>query len=198
LWLNPHFQLSSLLTGAHDNLLGPWGRQAVATEGLHLCRSWHEAGKYELDEIETAKDAGGVEVSRVANSLWVDERIRTQRVAPRANSLASVQQISLDIIGTRTEVRRRGGVIPSWVVFGMILLATLAVCVTVNMRTRAKVQVAAQQLTVMQTDVEGLRNVNQSLKSELERLRTDPRTIEIAARSRLNMVRSNEFVVPVE
>jgi cell division protein FtsB len=109
-----------------------------------------------------------------------------------------VQQISLDIIGTRSEVRRRGGVIPSWVVFGMILLATLAVCVTVNMRTRTKVQVAAQQLTAMQTDVEALRSVNLSLKSELQRLRTDPRTIELAARARLNMVRSNEFVVPVE
>ena len=137
-------------------------------------------------------------MSKVANTYWVDERIRAQRVAPRNNSLASVQQISLDIIGTRTEVRRRGGIIPSWVVFGMILLATLAVCVTVNMRTRAKVQVAAQQLTVMQTDVEALRSVNHSLKSELERLRTDPRTIELAARARLNMVRSNEFVVPVE
>ena len=166
--------------------------------GLHLCRSWHEAGKYELGCKSNGKGLGGVEVSRVANSFWVDERIRAQRVSPRTNSLASVQQISLDIIGTRTEVRRRGGVIPSWVVFGMILLATLAVCVTVNMRTRAKVQVAAQQLTVMQTDVEALRNVNQSLKSELERLRTDPRTIELAARARLNMVRSNEFVVPVE
>jgi cell division protein FtsB len=104
----------------------------------------------------------------------------------------------MEIIGTRTEVRRRGGIIPSWVVFGMILLATLAVCVTVNMRTRAKVQVAAQQLTAMQTDVEVLRNVNQSLKSDLERLRTDPRTIEMEARAKLNMVRSNEFVVPVE
>ena len=137
-------------------------------------------------------------MSRVANSYWVDERIRTQRVSPRTNSLASVQQISMEIIGTRTEVRRRGGVIPSWVVFGMILLATLATCVTVNMRTHAKVQVAAQQLTAMQTDVEALRSVNQSLKSELERLRTDPRAIELAARARLNMVRSNEFVVPVE
>jgi cell division protein FtsB len=80
----------------------------------------------------------------------------------------------------------------------MILLATLAVCVTVNMRTRAKVQIAAQQLTVMQTDVEALRNVNQALKAEVQKLRTDPRTIEIAARSRLNMVRANEYVVPVE
>ena len=137
-------------------------------------------------------------MSKVANTYWVDERIRAQRVAPRTNSLASVQQISMEILGTRTEVRRRGGIIPSWVVFGMILLATFAVCVTVNMRTRAKVHIAAQQLTVMQTDVEALRNVNSSLKTELQRLQTDPRTIEQAARARLNMVRSNEFVVPVE
>ena len=137
-------------------------------------------------------------MSKVAN-YWVDERIRAQRVAPRTTpTLPSVQQISIDILGTRTEVRRRGGIIPSWVVFGMILLATLAVCVTVNMRTHAKVQVASQQLTAMQTDVEALRNVNQSLKAEVQKLRTDPRTIELAARARLNMVRSNEYVVPVE
>jgi len=50
----------------------------------------------------------------------------------------------------------------------------------------------------MQTDVEGLRNANQSLRLEIEQLRTDPRTIEAAARSRLNMLRANEIVVPVE
>ena len=138
-------------------------------------------------------------MSRAANTYWVDERIRSQRVSPRTGAaLASVQQISIDVIGTRTEVRRRGGIIPSWVVFGMILLATLAVCVTVNMRTRAKVQIAAQQLTAMQTDVEALRTVNATLKTEVQSLRTDPRTIELAARSRLNMVRANEYVVPVE
>ena len=138
-------------------------------------------------------------MSRVANTYWVDERIRSQRVTARTGaSLPSVQQISIDILGTRTEVRRRGGIIPSWVVFGMILLATFAVCVTVNMRTHAKVQIAAQQLTAMQTDVEALRTVNATLKAEVQSLRTDPRTIERAARSRLNMVRANEYVVPVE
>ena len=136
-------------------------------------------------------------MSRVAN-YWVDERIKSQRVARRTNSLASVQQISVEILGTRTEVRRRGGIIPSWVAFGMILLATFAVCVTVNIRTHAKVQLAAQQLNTMQTDVEALRNTNVALQADLERLRTDPRAIELAARARLNMVRSNEFVVPVE
>ena len=137
-------------------------------------------------------------MSKVANTYWIDERIRAQRVAPRTTSLASVQQISAEIIGSRTEVRRRGGIIPSWVVFGMILLATFAVCVTVNMRTRARVQIASQQLASMRTDVESLRGVNQALKTEVQKLRTDPRTIELAARAQLNMVRSNEFVVPVE
>src|SRR6266850_7262619 len=108
-------------------------------------------------------------LSRVANTYWVDERIRSQRVLPRANSsLASMQQISMDIIGTRTEVRRRGGIVPSWVVFGMIILATFAVCVTVNMRTRAKVLVASEQFSLMQNDVESLRNINRSLKTEVE------------------------------
>jgi cell division protein FtsB len=139
-------------------------------------------------------------LSKVANTYWVDERIRAQRVLPRHPnaSLASVQQISMEIIGSRAEVRRRGGIIPSWVVFGMILLATFAVCVTVNMRTRAKFQIAEQQFSVMQSDVETLRTLNQSLKVEVERLRTDPRAIESAARARLNMVRSNEYVVPVD
>jgi len=139
-------------------------------------------------------------LSKVANTYWVDERIRSQRVLPRsANaSLASMQQISAEIIGSRTEVRRRGGIIPSWVVFGMILLATLAVCVTVNMRTRTKFQVASQQFSVMQSDVEALRNINDSLKAEVEQLRNDPRAIESAARARLNMVRSNEYVVPID
>ena len=140
-------------------------------------------------------------MNRVANNYWVDERIRAQRVAPRANStmtMASVQQISIDIIGTRTEIRRRGGIIPAWVIFGMILMATTAVCVTVNMRTRAKAQLAAVQFSAIDADVKSLREVNQSLKLEVQRLKTDPRTIELAARARLNMVRANEYLVPVE
>jgi cell division protein FtsB len=139
-------------------------------------------------------------LSKVANTYWVDERIRSQRVLPRsANAtLPSMQQISAEIIGSRAEVRRRGGIIPSWVVFGMILLATFAVCVTVNMRTRARFQMATQQFSVMQSDVEALRTVNESLKVEVERLRNDPRAIESAARARLNMVRNNEYVIPVD
>lgn len=138
-------------------------------------------------------------MSRVINSYWVDERIRAQRVAPRVSSpLASVREISLDIIGTPAEVRRRGGVIPAWVIFGMIILGTFAICVAVTMRTSTRMSIASQQYVRIQSDVEELRNANQSLRVEIEKLRSDPRTIEAAVRSRLNMVRANEIVVPVE
>ena len=138
-------------------------------------------------------------MSRVMNSYWVDERIRAQRVAPRAASpFASVREISLDIIGTPAEVRRRGGIIPAWVVFGMVILATFAICVSVTMRTRTRMSLASQQYGRMQSDVDQLRNSNQALRVEIDRLNSDPRAIEAAARARLNMVRANEIVVPVE
>jgi cell division protein FtsB len=138
-------------------------------------------------------------LSRVVNTYWDDKRIRSQRVVPRAaTTLSPVRQISLDIIGTRAEVRRRGGIIPSWVIFGMIILATFAVCVTVNMRTRAKLNLASEHYARIRTDVEALRSSNQTLRVEIEQLRNDPRAIESAARSRLNMVRANEIVVPIE
>jgi cell division protein FtsL len=138
-------------------------------------------------------------LSRVINSYWVDERIRAQRVAPRVSSpFASVREISLDLIGTPADVRRRGGLIPAWVIFGMIIVGTFAVCVGVTMRTRARMTLASQQYGRMQDDVEQLRNTNQSLRVEIQKLSSDPRAIEAAARSRLNMVRANEIVVPVE
>src|SRR6185295_5978436 len=138
-------------------------------------------------------------VSRVINSYWVDERIKAQRVAPRANStLSSVREISQDIIGTPAEVRRRGGVIPAWVIFGMVILAISAICTAVIMRTRTRMSAASQQYVRMQTDVEGLRQANNSLRLEIEQLSTNPRTIEEAARVRLNMVRANEIVIPVD
>ena len=80
----------------------------------------------------------------------------------------------------------------------MVILGTFAICIAVTIRTSAERSIASQQFFQMQGDVEKLRNTNQSLKMEIQRLSSDPRTIEAAARSRLNMVRANEIVVPVE
>lgn len=138
-------------------------------------------------------------MSRVVNSYWVDERIRSQRVASRAVSpFAPVREISVELIGSRAEIRRRGGIIPSWVIFGMIMLATLAVCATVTVRTRTRMNAASEQYVKMLTDVQMLRESNGVMRVEVEQLRNNPRAIESAARTRLNMVRENEILVPIE
>jgi cell division protein FtsB len=138
-------------------------------------------------------------LNKAVNTYWTDTRLAAQRPAARTLPLgAPVRELSRELIGTRTEVRRRGGLIPSWAVFTMIMLATFALCVTVTMRTHAEMRAAEQRHTQMHTDVEALRNTNEAMRREVERLRSDPRAIEAAARTRLNMVRANEIVVPVE
>lgn len=138
-------------------------------------------------------------MSRVANTYWVDDRIRSQRVLPRtASALPTVRELSIEIIGTRTEVRRRGGIIPSWVILGMIMLATFSICVTVTIRSHGEMRGASAQFSRIQDDVESLRRGNAALQSEIRRLSSDPKAIESAARSQLNMARANEIIVPVE
>lgn len=93
---------------------------------------------------------------------------------------------------------RRLEIIPAWVIFGMILLAAVALCVTVTMRTRAELQSSFDQHQRVNTEIEDLRKANAALRIEVGRLQTDASTIESAARWRLNMVRPNEIVVPIE
>jgi len=134
-----------------------------------------------------------------AVNYWVDDRIRLQRVVPRTGAaFPRVRELSLEVIGTRAEVRQRGGIIPSWVIFGMIIAATAALCLTVTSRTMSQKRFTADQYQRMQQQVETLRRTNAALETEIRRLNSDPRAIEAAARARLNMTRPNEIIVPVE
>ncbi len=138
---------------------------------------------------------------KAANTYWIDNRLRAQQVTARAVpqfTHESARSLSRDIVGTRTEVRKRGGMVPSWVIFGMIILATFALCVSVNIRAQAEMRTASQTYEKTSTDVEQLRNSNAALETEVRRLKTDSRAIESAARARLNMVRANEIVVPIQ
>ena len=138
-------------------------------------------------------------MSKVANTYWVDSRLDAQRVSARAlPSFAPVRDISRELIGSPAEVRRRGGLVPAWVFFGIIFFATLGVCFTVNMRSHSELSSSTQQYQKINSEIETLRRTNASLGMEIRRLREDPRTIESAARARLNMVRPNEIVVPIE
>jgi cell division protein FtsB len=133
-----------------------------------------------------------------ANPYWTDPRLDAQRPAARALALPSpANELGVEAVVPRAVVRRREVALPSWVVFCMIMLATFAVCVTVTMRTHAEMRGAAQELDAMSAEVGEIRGTNETLKREVERLRHDPRAIEAAARERMNMVRPNEVVVPL-
>jgi cell division protein FtsB len=134
-----------------------------------------------------------------ANPFWIDSRLDAQRPVARAASLPSpTADTFAGVVGTRADARRRAFSIPSWVVFSMIMLATFAVCVTVTMRTHAARGAAEQRFGQMEAEVQGIRQKNEALRRDVERLRMDPRTRETAARARLNMVRANEVVVPLD
>ncbi len=128
------------------------------------------------------------------NFTWTDSRLSSQR--PTARTLAAPRpdfpSLGEAIGGRRTLT------VPSWAVFCMIVLATFAVCATVTMRTHAERLSAEQRFTEVSTDVEKLRADNLSLQTEVERLRGDRRAVETAARSRMNMVRANEVVIPLK
>jgi cell division protein FtsB len=133
-----------------------------------------------------------------ANPFWTDSRLDAQRPAARAFTLPSpAAEPFVGTVGTRADARQRDFSIPSWVVFSMIMLATFAVCVTVTMRTHAAHGAASQRFEQMETEVQGIRQKNEALRRDVERLRSDPRVMEAAARARLNMVRANEVVVPL-
>jgi cell division protein FtsB len=139
-------------------------------------------------------------LNKAANTYWTDPRLATQSPTSRSLALATpARELSRELVGTRAEVRRRGGLVPSWAVFTMIMLATFALCVSVTMRTHAEMRSAEQKLSQMNTEIQAITNTNDSLKQEVQLLQErKSRAIEDAARARLNMIRPNEIVVPVE
>ncbi len=142
-------------------------------------------------------------MNKAANTYWTNTRVMTpmtQSYSARPLSVASpAQELSRPArVAARAAIRRRELSVPSWVVFCMIILATFAMCATVTMRTHAEMHAAEQKFEQLHTDVEKLRNSNAAIKHEVTRMQTDPRAIEAAARTRLNMVRANEIVVPIE
>lgn len=133
-----------------------------------------------------------------ANPYWTDARLSAQRPATRTLTLPSPSQSPTGEVTSRAYTRRRDFSIPSWVVFCMIMLATFAVCVTVTMRTHAGLRSAEGEYRQVSTEVRAMQDRNERLRHEVELLKDNPKAIETAARERLNMVRANEVVVPLD
>lgn len=131
-----------------------------------------------------------------ANTYWTDARLSAQRPAARTLTIPHPATPAFDDVVPRA---RRRFTVPSWVVFCMIMLATFAVCATVTMRTHAGMLSAEVEFRQMSAEVGTLSEGNVGLQREVEQLRRqDPHRIEAAARERLNMVRPNEVVVPLD
>jgi cell division protein FtsB len=133
-------------------------------------------------------------LNRAGHTYWLSNRHVTHR-STQALPALSARDISIEVLPATL---RWVGIVPSWIILGMILLATLAICSTVIMRTRTEAQASALELQRVGAEVETTRQVNESLKIEIRRMTSDPNMIETAARARLGMVRPNDIVVPVE
>jgi cell division protein FtsB len=117
----------------------------------------------------------------------------------RSMALASPASLPLlQPVHFATDAARKSiGVIPSWVLLGMIVVAGAAICLTVNWRASAERATSQAQLSNLSSEIEGLRRLNASLEVEIQRMNSDPALIESAARERLGMVKPTDIVVPI-
>ena len=88
--------------------------------------------------------------------------------------------------------------VPSWVVLTTILVATTAICATVILRSRGELRASSTQRLKVESEIQSLRDANQSLQRDIQRLTKDPGAIELAARERLGMVKASDIVIPTE
>jgi cell division protein FtsB len=88
--------------------------------------------------------------------------------------------------------------VPSWVILTTILIATTAICATAILRSRGELRASSAQRLKVESEIQSLREVNQSLQRDIQRLTKDPGAIELAARERLGMVKASDIVVTTE
>ena len=134
-------------------------------------------------------------MNRVGNTYWLSNRQVTQRVAAQALPTIPVREISRDLLPAAFESFR---LIPSWIFLAMILMATVGICSTVILRSRAELDASIQENGRMNSEIASVRRTNTSLQVEIRRIASDPNTIESAARERLGMVMPSDIVVPIE
>lgn len=134
-------------------------------------------------------------MNRVGNTYWLNNRHVAQRVATQTLQTLPVSELSREWLPATLDWLR---LIPSWIFLPMILIATLGICSTVIVRSRAELNASSLEYGRMTSEIESMRRGNTALQGEIRRMVSDPSTIESAARERLGMVRPNDIVVPIE
>ena len=126
---------------------------------------------------------------------WLTNRASTQDILAQALPAIPGRDSARDLFFPAI---RWLGLIPSWAILLMFILATTAVCSAVVARSRVEFQSSSQQFLRMTSEIESLRQTNDALRLEVRRLTSDSGAIELAARERLGMVRPNDVVVPID
>ena len=134
-------------------------------------------------------------MNRVRNTYGLSGRQVSHRVAAQAIPTLPIRELSRDLFPAALGWLR---LIPSWVFLAMILLATLGICSTVIVGSRAELKASTLEHSRMSSEITSIRRSNSSLQVEIRRIASDPSTIESAARERLGMVRPNDIIVPIE
>jgi len=132
----------------------------------------------------------------LGNTEWL-----LNRAASRPNVVQSVGVLTSPTVTARDLVVpaiRGARSVPSWVILTTIMLATTAICATAIIRSRGELRASSTQRLKVESEIQSLRDANQSLQRDIQRLTKDPSAIELAARERLGMVKANDIVVTME
>ena len=127
-------------------------------------------------------------------------RINYRRITPQArtSTIATLPSIATTSGVIGATVREYAQMVPSSVVLGMILLASICICATVISRTRTELRRSVSEYQRITSDVNAARRINAALQIDIARAQSDPNTIESLARVRLGMVRPGDLVVPAK
>ena len=132
----------------------------------------------------------------LGNTDWLLNRAATKpAIAQRIDILGNPGLSARDLVLPAIEGAR---LIPSWVILATVLLATAGICGTVVFRARAELNASSAQRQSVESEIQNLREANQSLQRDILRLTKDPSAIELAARERLGMVKASDIVITTE
>jgi cell division protein FtsB len=134
-------------------------------------------------------------LNKVVNTYSINSRLLSANKKQKSLTwLGPGREAVRQQIRKRAEIRRNG-IIPYWKVFLGVMGLSFLVCVTVNLRAHSEVLRENQQNEKLAIEIEQLQSANSTLSDEVNRLKTDSRTIERAARERLSMVRPEERII---
>lgn len=141
-------------------------------------------------------------MNRVKSTYWPDNLLARQQVGTavtgwgRDDARAAQSGWWQTLVGTRAEVRQRGGIIPTWVPMTAIILTGLMLCASAITRTRSAMHAASARYNSELATVEKIRQDTATLRVKVQKFQQDPAAVADAAHQ-YGMIRANERIVTV-